>query len=227
MSHVPRTVPEGSTVPPPEPCSEESATTAWVGILDKTGQPALFVPEARPGDPICFGTASSTESAEVRFEHRSPLVDDRTRFTVLPGPAVPLRIRDDAVGEFPFVLRDPANPLNSTLLILDVSPSGPSTRLQFIAGANPGAFSQAFVRGTSRRVDLVIENRLDHKVKVEIGGPAQTPPLTREIEAKKTHVEPVFAPAFGKILHVMLKSPNFKSLQSGGTEQVDIILEPD
>ena len=224
MSHVPRIVPDSYPTNVDAGTRSIPGAIAWVGILDKTGVPGLFAPEIRPGGQVFFGTLSTQDFTEVRFDGPSPFVEGRTQFRVLPGPAIPLTVRADAEGEFRFSFRDLNGEWDSRILVLDVSATGLSSRLQFLSDTTFGAITQSFIRSASREVAVRIHNGLEGRAIVSLGGPDRQPSEV-PVESGQTHDESIRAPAFGKILTLQLGSV-FEA-QSGGTEQVDIILEPD
>ena len=194
---------------------------ALVKIIGTSVDQALFTGPIAPEGTVSFGSLG--ESVDVIFTDESPLVGVNHGARIVAGPSVPFDVRADARGVFPFTMSGPG--LGRTFLI-DVEPGVPTRSLGF--RSQPLALVTLEIPTKSSRGELLLEleNTTDGPARVDLL-PYEGPIARVELAANETQLLKYTFAVLGSVLRIQLDPVLTVINQSGGTEQVEIILEPD
>ena len=182
---------------------------------------ALFVGPVAPAGTVSFGSLVSP--IEIVFSGESPLVGINPDTRIVPGPSVPFFVRPDADGEFAFTMSGPGT---GRAFYIHVEPGAEMRSLGFRAEPLESVILEAHARTSKGDVLVLITNLTGAPSRVSLD-PYGGPRLEEVIGADDTASMLYEFGAFGKVLTVGLDPEVTVINQSGGTEQVDIILEPD
>jgi len=203
---------------------EEITSTAVVKILNGTRGTGLYCDAVRPDGTARFGTSAAAGTLTVSFQGETPLQGVKKTFQVFPGPEVEFRFKSGADGSYAFDL-ETTNGVPFRGLVLDVSAAGTVATVGFSVPEADLLSLQMFTKSSDGAFTLLAENQTGDQQKLELSGPGVAP-TELPVDAGRAKSMEFDGSGFGERLRIRL-IPRFKIDQSGGTEQAEVIVEPD
>lgn len=225
------------THPSPAKTSTGGHPPVVVQIEDTPDGPKLFTGDLRPGSGVVFEIDPSVgTSVTVRFEEGEPLEGLGAAFDVTPGAPVEAVVRAGVSGSFGVIFE--AGPETITGCRLVVIPDGSLDKSGFRC-SRPATNLRAstlwylYSEGPVNALDLEVRNQTDSGQQIAIVEPG-VEGLEVAQHAVGVGVNPPIAVPIGSRGHaasVCLESQEQNAaedpdIQTGGTEQVDIFIEP-
>ena len=201
--------------------------TAVIQIQDSPEGPKLYTAKIRPGGRVFFSAHPSVGRVVVAFDDGEPLEGVGAEFDIHPGGPVVLSIKTEARGEYFFRMHSERGP--GGLLKLDVSEKGMIDRTGFTVGPGQARSQQCFLSAPGDKLRLQVFNYLDSDQDIEVLQPDGDSSAWR-VHANDSQGARFSTSGLGGNLTVRLTPPaegRLPRLEAGGTEDVEIIIEPD
>lgn len=200
--------------------------TAVIQIQDSPEGPKLYTAKIRPGGRVFFSTHPSVGRIVVAFDDAEPLEGVGIQFDVFPGGPVVLSIKTEARGEYYFRMHSERGP--GGLLKLDVEEEGMIDRTGFCVGPGEVRSQQCFLPAQGGELRLQVFNFLDSDQDLVVLGPGGKS-SDWKVAANDSRGMQFPRDGLGGNLMVRLRPATdpFPRLEAGGTEQVEVIIEPD
>lgn len=208
-----------------EPSPEAVIPTAVIQIQDSPEGPRLYTAKIRPGGRVFFSTHPSVGRIIVAFDGVEPLEGVGAEFDVRPGGPVALTIKGEVKGEYFFHMVSERGP--GGLLRLDVEEDGMIDKTGFSVGPDEVRHQQCFLPAQGDELRLQVFNYLDSDQDVEILQPSAQTSQWRVPANDSRGAQFPIAGLGGNLLVRLGPTAEPLTLEAGGTEDVEIIIEPD
>lgn len=214
------------------PKANPQTLVAKFSVLEHNGDPSLFLGDLGPGSQVLLGVQMGSAPITISFDGRSPFIGVERSICLNPGPPVPFTIRHDARGHYVFTVEG--------LLItpgaqLAVSADAPISKIGFQLNPAQELTLQAYVKGLPGELVVTSANLTDRRVTLK-WVESEKPERDHRLEPRMLKERLLETSGFGVAVAIRLqsgtRSAGTRSLstipdQSGGTEQIEIIVEPD
>lgn len=205
----------------------EALSIAVAQIQEVHGEPKLFNAALRPTGSVVFSAGSAVGKMTVRFTDAVPLQGVGQTFEVFPGGPVELSVKALASGSYPFTLEAEHAVLNDQELVLEVSDTGPLDKVGFACPAVGLTVLQTYLRSNESSFLCEVLNHLEESCTVLLTEPGKRySDMVVPAHGQQSRQIPISGLGGMLLMEIVGQGSGERSMQSGGTEQFEIIIEP-
>jgi hypothetical protein len=198
----------------------------------------LFTDDTRPGGRVVFEVDAAGPNVVVRFDgNREPFVEAGSSFDLSPGASVEFTVKEGAAGNFPFQTETSSQILKGFRLAVEQNGNLDRSGFSFAGTASALSVHElCFLRVESlvSSLDLEVINRTNREQQILIVETASGNLIERNLGGETTTqipisiLPPTRGPERGALISLTTDARGTpeNDYQSGGTEQVEIIIEP-